>query len=158
ELAPAAARRAAGLRSHREAAAQYARALRFAFALPAAERAALEEGRSYECYLTSQLAEARDARQRALGLWRPISDRVKGGERPGLPPPPQLVPGSQRRRAAPRPPGPGGARAGRSQPPARLGLQQPVAAPDARWAHRGGNPLGRAGACTRREARRPRGA
>src|SRR5262249_58623865 len=70
ELAPAAARRAAALKSHREAAAQYARALRFADALPAEERARLEEGRSYECYLVAEMAEACAARRRALELWR----------------------------------------------------------------------------------------
>ena len=41
--APEAARRAAALRAHREAAAQYERALRFADDLPPAERAALLE-------------------------------------------------------------------------------------------------------------------
>jgi predicted ATPase len=55
--APGAARRAAGLRAHREAAAQYARALRFADRLAPDERARLFEERSYECYLTDQLPE-----------------------------------------------------------------------------------------------------
>src|SRR5262249_37807155 len=80
ELAPAAARRAAALKSHREAAAQYARALRFAEALPAEERARLAEGRSYECYLVAEIAEACAARRRALELWRGIGDAVKVGE------------------------------------------------------------------------------
>ncbi|MFI5325865.1 MAG: AAA family ATPase [Candidatus Rokuibacteriota bacterium] len=80
ELAPAAARRAAALRSHREAAAQYGRALRFADGLPAPELALLYEGRSYECYLTNQIAEAVEARQRALGLWREAGDIAKVGE------------------------------------------------------------------------------
>ena len=44
ELAPAAARRAAQLGAHREAAAQYARALRFAGARPPQERAELGRG------------------------------------------------------------------------------------------------------------------
>ena len=80
ELAPAAARQAAALRSHREAAAQYARALRFAGELPPAERAHLYEARSYECYLTSQIVEAHEARQHALDLWQEIGDPVKVGE------------------------------------------------------------------------------
>ena len=80
ELAPAAARQAAALRSHREAAAQYARALRFAGELPPAERAHLYEARSYECYLTSQIDDAHEARQHALGLWQEIGDPVKVGE------------------------------------------------------------------------------
>ena len=46
-FAPAAAMRAASLGSHREAAAQYARALRFAGELPVPERAWLLERRSY---------------------------------------------------------------------------------------------------------------
>ena len=46
--------RAAALGAHREAAAQYERALRFADALPPAQRAALLERHSYECYLTDQ--------------------------------------------------------------------------------------------------------
>src|SRR5262245_22342577 len=80
ELAPAAARRAAALRSHREAAAQYARALRFADGLPARERALLHESRSYECYLTSQVAEAVESRRSALALWRELGEAVKVGE------------------------------------------------------------------------------
>ncbi len=80
DLAPAAARRAAALRSHREAAAQYARALRFAGELPPAERAPLYEARSYECYLTSQIVEAHEARQAALDLWEQIGNQVKVGE------------------------------------------------------------------------------
>src|SRR4029079_15416576 len=55
DLAPRAARRAAELRSHRAAAAQYERALRWADMLPTRERARLYELRSYECYLTSQI-------------------------------------------------------------------------------------------------------
>jgi DNA-binding CsgD family transcriptional regulator/GTPase SAR1 family protein len=80
ELAPAAARRAAALRSHRGAAAQYARALRFADAIPAPERARLFEARSYECYLTNQLEEAYVARAAALALWREAADAAKTGE------------------------------------------------------------------------------
>jgi DNA-binding CsgD family transcriptional regulator/tetratricopeptide (TPR) repeat protein len=80
ELAPLAARRAAELRSHREAAAQYERALRWAESLPPAERALLYEARSYECYLTSQMDEALAARQRALCIWRELGDPAKVGE------------------------------------------------------------------------------
>jgi DNA-binding CsgD family transcriptional regulator len=80
DIAPAAARRAAFLRSHREAAAQYARALRFADGLPAAERALLLEQRSYECYLTNAIAEAAEARQAALELWRAVGATEKLGE------------------------------------------------------------------------------
>jgi DNA-binding CsgD family transcriptional regulator/tetratricopeptide (TPR) repeat protein len=78
--APAAAARAAALRAHREAAAQYARALRFADGLPLVERGALLEARSYECYLTDQVAEAIAASEAALAIWRQCDDRLKEGD------------------------------------------------------------------------------
>ncbi len=54
--APLAARHAAAQGAHREAAAHYATALANAEGLPAEERAALLEGRSYECYSNAQIA------------------------------------------------------------------------------------------------------
>ncbi len=80
EFAPRAARRSAALRAHREAAAQYARALRWAAPLPPAERAALEEALSYEGYLTSAFEEALAARRRAFEIWRSLGDGTKIGE------------------------------------------------------------------------------
>ena len=80
EMAPRAARRAAELRSHREAAAQYDRALRWADGLPPAERAGLYESRSFEGYLTNQIEEALAARQRALSIWIEVGDPGKVGE------------------------------------------------------------------------------
>ncbi len=56
--APAAGREAARAGSYREAAAQYARALRFAAGRPDRERAALLEGRSRACYLADDQLEA----------------------------------------------------------------------------------------------------
>ena len=76
----AAARRAAALRAHREAAAQYARALRWATALPPAERAALLEAHAHECYLTAQIDHAIASRQAALDLRRQSGDARKVGE------------------------------------------------------------------------------
>jgi len=70
EFAPRAARRASELRSHREAAEQYARALRWGGDLPPAERAALHEERAYECYVTGQMEDALAARREATELWR----------------------------------------------------------------------------------------
>ena len=64
--APAAAVRAASLGAHREAAAQYARALRFADGLPRDEQAELLERLAYECYLTGELDRAIVAQERAL--------------------------------------------------------------------------------------------
>lgn len=72
--------RAASLRAHREAAAQFASALRFANGLPAAQRADLLERYSYECYLTDQIDEAVAARREAVGLRRGLHDRVRCGE------------------------------------------------------------------------------
>ena len=81
--APMAARQAAALWAHREAAAQYARALRFADDLPPAERAHLLEARSYECYLTAQVDEAIAARRAALEIWLRLGDGRKVGENRG---------------------------------------------------------------------------
>jgi DNA-binding CsgD family transcriptional regulator len=79
-FAVAAAEQAAGLFAHREAAAQYARALRFADRLPAVERARLFEGRSLACYMIDQGDEAVAARQAALDIWRSLGDPLKEGE------------------------------------------------------------------------------
>ena len=68
--APRAAKSASSVGAHREAAAQYARALRFADGLPPAERAGLLEGRAYECYLTDHLDEAIEAQESALACSR----------------------------------------------------------------------------------------
>ena len=56
--APAAAKEAAAAGAYREAAAQYARALRFAKDRPPDERAELLEGRSRACYLADDQVEA----------------------------------------------------------------------------------------------------
>jgi DNA-binding CsgD family transcriptional regulator len=80
ELAPAAAERAAALGSHREAADQFARALRYARDLPPARRAALLERRSYECYLTDDIADAFAARHVAMEEHRAAGDRVREGD------------------------------------------------------------------------------
>jgi tetratricopeptide (TPR) repeat protein len=79
-FAPAAARRAAELGAHREAAAQYARALRFADAAPPVDRARLLEAYSSECSDTSQLEEAIRVLREAVELWRVVGDRLREGE------------------------------------------------------------------------------
>jgi DNA-binding CsgD family transcriptional regulator/tetratricopeptide (TPR) repeat protein len=78
--APAAAERAARLGAHREAAAELAGALRHADRLPAAERAALLERRSYECYLTGAIDQALDARERALREHHAVGDVRREGD------------------------------------------------------------------------------
>jgi len=77
-FAPLAAKQAAAQGTHREAAAHYATALQVANQLPLERQAELLEGRAYECYLTSQMEEAVQARQAALRIWRKLdrSDQV----------------------------------------------------------------------------------
>ncbi|HEY2602093.1 MAG TPA: AAA family ATPase [Thermoleophilaceae bacterium] len=78
--APVAGERAARLGAHREAAAQYARALRCAAALPGEERAELLERRAYECYLTDAIDDAASARHEALAIYRERGDRLRAGD------------------------------------------------------------------------------
>ena len=80
EYAVAAAEQASAFFSHREAAAQYARALRFGDALPPAERAALLEARSVACYLSDQGEEAIAARRQALEIWQRLGDARREGD------------------------------------------------------------------------------
>jgi tetratricopeptide (TPR) repeat protein len=78
--APAAGDRAARVGAHREAAAQYGRALRFAASLDPRERAGLLHKYSYECYLTDQQQEAFDALERAAAALREIGDTRGEGD------------------------------------------------------------------------------
>jgi len=80
EFAPRAARRASELRSHREAAEQYARTLRWAHQLPPREQAVLYEARSYECYLTGQMEAALEARRQAIDRWRADGEIARVGD------------------------------------------------------------------------------
>ncbi|MFF5293821.1 ATP-binding protein [Paractinoplanes globisporus] len=72
-----AGRRAAELASHREAAAQYERALRFAGALPAAERAELYDRLGDELSLVDRGDDMVTAAERARQLWRAADDPVR---------------------------------------------------------------------------------
>jgi DNA-binding CsgD family transcriptional regulator len=78
-FAPAAAARASSLAAHREAAAQYRRALRYADGLPLAERAELLERYSSECYLTDETDEAIGALRAAADAYHELGDRLKEG-------------------------------------------------------------------------------
>ncbi len=80
ELAPAAAAAASAVGAHREAAAQYARALRFADSLTPAERAALLEDGPWECYLTTQDTAAKNATEAEIEIYRELGDRLKEGD------------------------------------------------------------------------------
>ena len=79
-FAPDAAAHAASLGAHREAAAQYTRALRFGDRLDREERAALLSRCAVECYLTDENAEAIEAQHRALDLYRELGDRRMEGD------------------------------------------------------------------------------
>ena len=78
-FAPAAAAWAASVGAHSAAAAQYARALRFAAALAPGERAQLYERRAFECWLTAEDEEAEVAVRQAIALYRELGDRLREG-------------------------------------------------------------------------------
>ena len=78
--APPAGDRAARVGAHREAAAQYGRALRFAAGLGPHDLAKLLHKYSYECYLTDQQQEAFDALERAAAAFREIGDTRGEGD------------------------------------------------------------------------------
>jgi len=80
DYARAAGDRAAALGAHREAAAQYGRALRFASSLDLTERAELLHKYSYECYLTDQQEEAFGALERAAAAFREVGDARGEGD------------------------------------------------------------------------------
>jgi ATP/maltotriose-dependent transcriptional regulator MalT len=73
-FAPEAARRAAAVGAHRESAAQYGRALRFAETLDAAERAELLHALSGERQIIDQIDESLAAAREALALRRELGD------------------------------------------------------------------------------------
>ena len=79
-FAPTAALSAAALGSHREAADQYARALRYSTRLPKEERIILLSAYSEEAYITGALTEALDARREAIALCREVGDRLREGD------------------------------------------------------------------------------
>ena len=80
-LAPQAAREAAAVGAHREAAQQYALALRFADAAPPELAAQLHESWSYEAGLAMGIDDAViQARERAVALWRALQRHDKVGD------------------------------------------------------------------------------
>jgi DNA-binding CsgD family transcriptional regulator len=78
--APAAAARAAALGAHREAVAQYARALRFGDRLSAGERADLLELCARSCYWTDQYDEGIASLEQALEIRREQGDVAREGD------------------------------------------------------------------------------
>ncbi len=80
-FAPAAAARAESVGAHREAAAQYARALRFGAELPPARQVELLESRSRSAFRADDCGEAIEALEQALDGHRVLGDRLKEGDR-----------------------------------------------------------------------------
>jgi tetratricopeptide (TPR) repeat protein len=80
EYGPAAARRAAAFRSHREAAAQYERVMQFAATLTPAARAELLQAWSFESYLMDDSALAIETCLDAIEIWRAEGDLLRLGD------------------------------------------------------------------------------
>jgi DNA-binding CsgD family transcriptional regulator/tetratricopeptide (TPR) repeat protein len=78
--APAAARRSAALGAHREAAAQYQRALRYAGTADPPTLAELHEGLAVEYSLLDRLEESETALRTALRFRRELADSMRIGE------------------------------------------------------------------------------
>ncbi len=74
-----AARRAVAVGAHREAASQYAQALRWAQDLPLEAQAELRERLAYEYFLTARFQDAVDTHERALEHRRALGDRLQEG-------------------------------------------------------------------------------
>ena len=79
-LAPAAAEQAAAVGAHREAAAQYALALRHAKDLPDELHAELLDRTSHEYALVGRLTDSVDLRRRAVEAHRAAGERVREGD------------------------------------------------------------------------------
>jgi DNA-binding CsgD family transcriptional regulator/type II secretory pathway predicted ATPase ExeA len=80
EFAPAAAVRADAVGAHRQAAAQYARALRFGADLPLDKQVALLEGRFRSAFRADDCDEAIGAMYEALAGHRALGDRLREGD------------------------------------------------------------------------------
>lgn len=78
--ADAAATAAHAVGAHREAAAQLSRLLRCGKALTREQRAHYLERRSYECYLTDQLADALATQKTAVDAWRALGNARRLGD------------------------------------------------------------------------------
>jgi DNA-binding CsgD family transcriptional regulator len=79
EFAPLAAWWASELGAHREAAAHYKTALRYATVFTTEKRAELLDGYADECSLLDQRMEAKRAQEEALHIWRELGQREREG-------------------------------------------------------------------------------
>ena len=80
EYAPRAGRRASELGAHREAAAQFERAITAASAAPDDTLAALYDAWADQLALVDRWASSADAREQALRLWRVVGNRLREGD------------------------------------------------------------------------------
>lgn len=80
QLAPAAAEHAAAVGANREAAAQYARALRFSGGADPDTLGELFDRRAYACYVIGEFDEAIDAEREAVECFRRAGDRRREGD------------------------------------------------------------------------------
>ena len=80
EYAVAAANQAAAASAHRQAAAQYDRALRFASGQPAEFQAELLKQKAHECFVTGQTLEALESANREISILRTLGDPRKLGD------------------------------------------------------------------------------
>jgi predicted ATPase len=80
QLAPLAAREAARVGAHRDAAGYFEAALRQAHSLSPEERAGLYEQYAFECHLIGRIGDAIAAQQQARALRRDLGDPVKEGD------------------------------------------------------------------------------
>ena len=79
-FAPVAGDRAAAVGAHREAAAEYGRALRHADALPADRRARLLDRAAQECQLVGRATEAIALRRSAVDIYRAAGEAIRQGD------------------------------------------------------------------------------
>jgi DNA-binding CsgD family transcriptional regulator/tetratricopeptide (TPR) repeat protein len=80
EYAPAAAEQASSVGAHREAEAQYARALRFSEGLGPSEKGELLDRYAYACYLVGRFEDALVAQEQALVCHRALGARRREGD------------------------------------------------------------------------------
>ena len=80
EFAPRAGRTSSELAAHRDAAAQYERALRFAAGLLPGPAASLYDALAHELALVDRWQDSADTRVAALALWRAAGDRLREGD------------------------------------------------------------------------------
>lgn len=78
-FAPVAAARAAALRAHREARAQYARLIPYLSGLADERRAELLDAYSTECTIGDAFAEGASARRQAIDIWRRLGRPTRVG-------------------------------------------------------------------------------